>query len=290
MAQYGWWVDTSKFTLSDDGTWVHALPFGSYQHPLHGEMVFDAAKLSALAASVTSHVRGIDPDIDYDHKTDPAKGNKAAGWLKGAKVDANGLQLKIDFTPQARQELADKQYRYFSPEFADEWTDAQGTVHKDVLMGGGLTNRPYMKNLFPVNLSELAGTPPTPPTPPEVDVDLKKLRESLGLAEAATEEDVLKKLTEHAAEVKKLTDEQTALEAEVKQLKDPAPDPTKDPELVRLIEGSPAFAKMFEEMQATREKNVALTEAIKLAEVKKQMTELQNGKDFAVAPALREDL
>jgi len=289
MAEYGWWVDTSKLTLSDDGTWVHALPFGTYQHPLHGELNFDTAKLTALASSVTQRTRGIDPDIDYDHKTDPAKGNQAAGWVKDAKVDQSGLHIKVDFTDTAKNEIKEKKYRYFSADFSDEWTDPQGNKHENVLNGGGLTNRPWMKNLFPVNLSELTGTPPTPPTP-EVDVDLKKLRESLGLAEAATEDDVLKKLTEHTDEVKKLTDEKTALEAEVKQLKDPTPDPTKDPQLKALIEGSPAFAKMFAEMQEKDAKIAELKTAARLSEVNRQLGELQQGKTFAIAPAAREQL
>src|SRR5690348_7674736 len=184
MKPFGWWVDLSKVTLSDTSgggasTWVHALPFGTYQHPIYGTMNFDASKLNALATSVKEKVRGIDPDIDYDHKQDPAKGNVAAGWVKDAMVDTDGLKLHVDFTAAATKSIKDKEYRYFSADFVDEWTDPEGGKHTDVLFGGGLTNRPYMKNLIPVNLSELLSEGP-PKNDPAEDVDLKKLRELLG--------------------------------------------------------------------------------------------------------------
>src|SRR5215467_15060898 len=125
---FGWWIDLKKVELGDK-TWIHALPFGSYQHPVHGTMNFDATKLNALASSVKNRTRGIEPDIDYDHKTDPAKGAQAAGWVKDAEVRQDGLFLLVDFTDAATQEIKDGKYRYFSAEFNDEWTDSQGTKH-----------------------------------------------------------------------------------------------------------------------------------------------------------------
>ena len=280
---FGWWVDLAKVTLGDV-TWVHALPFGKYQHPLHGELNFDGSKLNALASSVKQKTRGIDPDIDYDHKTDPAKGNQAAGWVKDAEVRNDGLYLQVDFTTDGAQDIRDKKYRYFSADYADEWQDTQGVVHKDVLMGGGLTNRPYMKNLLPVNLSELSFNTPEE----EVDeVDGKKLRVALGLAGNVADDEVFKKLGELGTAVTKLTEEKTLLADEIKKLK--APDET-DPELKKLIEASPAFAKLMEDM-ATKDKQLGELQAgIRLAEVERRMAELQSGKTFAIAPVAKEEL
>jgi hypothetical protein len=292
--RFGWWVDTSKLTLSDTAggstTWVHALPFGTYQHPLYGQMQFDAAKLTALATSVKSKTRGIDPDIDYDHKADPTKGNLAAGWVKDAKVDDQGLHLQVDFTPAATKSIKDKEYRYFSAEFVDEWSDASGVKHKDVLFGGGLTNRPYMKNLLPVNLSELLSEGPPKVTPPEDDVDLKKLRELLGLPEATTEEQALAKLTETIGSIATLADSNKKLTDEITALKTPSTDPKLDPALMQLVEASPAFKKLFEDMQDKEQKLTEAQTAIRLAEVTNQLGELQRGKVFALSPVVREDL
>ena len=291
---FGWWVDLEKVTLADAAgtitSWVHALPYGTYSHPIHGALVFDSAKLSALASSVKSKVRGVDPDIDYDHKTDPAKGGQAAGWVKDAEVRTDGLWLNVDWTADGAKDIKEKKYRYFSADYADEWTAPDGKVYQDVLNGGGLTNRPYMKNLIPVNLSELVSDPTLKPQdPPEADMDLKKLRESLGLAEAATEDDVVKKLTELGQQITTLTTEKTVLTEEIAKLKNPQ-DPSNDPNLKALIDGSPAFKALYEANQAKEKQLAEAQTAIRLAEVNTKLAELQQGKTFALVPTVREAL
>jgi hypothetical protein len=177
---YGYWIDVAASKLGET-SWIHALPVGEYEHPVYGKMSFTPEKISNFAMSVTAKTRGVDLDIDYDHKQDPAKGSKAAGWVKGAEARADGLYLNVDWTADAAKALAAKEYRYFSPEFDDEWTDPAGTKHQDIIFGGALTNRPFLKDLMPVNLSEVfaqggkqvGGIPaPTPaPTPPPVPSD-----------------------------------------------------------------------------------------------------------------------
>src|ERR1700743_791798 len=113
-------------------------------------MKFDQEKIQQFADGVNTKVRGIDLDVDYDHK---GKTDKAAGWVKEAKVASDGLRLRVEWTPEGAKAVKDKEYRYFSPEFKDTWKDARGVEHKNVLFGGALTNRPYLKDLIPVTLS-----------------------------------------------------------------------------------------------------------------------------------------
>jgi hypothetical protein len=163
--KYGFWVDVANKQFGDQ-SWIHALPIGKYEHPVYGAMEFTPEKISNFATSVKTKVRGIDPDIDYDHK---ATDGKAAGWVKDAKVEGDGLHLQVEWTKAASEAIKNGEYRYFSPEFDDEWTDGQGVKHNDVLFGGALTNRPFLKDLLPVNLSEITthkgDKVPTPPTP-----------------------------------------------------------------------------------------------------------------------------
>ena len=295
---YGWWVDLSKVALDEKAgtktSWIHALPVGTYQHPLHGTLDLTPTKLAALAASVKTKVRGIDPDIDYDHKEDPAKGHQAAGWVKDTDVRQDGLWLNVDWTADAAKDIADKKYRYFSAEFTDTWVDPQGKEHTDVLVGGGLTNRPWMKNLFPVNLSEVSSFNTDPPGGGNDEVDGKKLRAALGLAETTTDDEVFTKLGEIGTGLKattesvtKLTEDNKKLADEIAKLKEP--DAT-DPELRKLIESSPAFAKLYEATLEKDKKLAEMAEGVKLAEVEKQLTELQAGRVFALAPTAREGL
>jgi len=131
---------------------VNALAIGKYKHPVYGEIEITKERLEQFAANVNGNVRGVDLDIDYDHKD---KDGRAAGWVKTAEVDDEGrLWFNVDWTPDAKESISKKEYRYFSPEFMDEWEDSEGAIHSDVLFGGALTNRPFMKDLVPLNFSE----------------------------------------------------------------------------------------------------------------------------------------
>jgi hypothetical protein len=157
---------------------------GEYLHPMHGKISFTPDRLKRFADSVKNKTRGIALDIDYDHKADPTKGNEAAGWVEDAKVDGDTLYLLVDWTKSAVEKIKEKAYRYFSPEFQDEWTDATGMVHRDVLFGGGITNRPFLKDLLPVNLNEL-----TFEQKKGTGMDLAKLRKLYGLPEDGSQDD-----------------------------------------------------------------------------------------------------
>lgn len=150
----GFWVDMGAVTLSDsEPTWIQALPLGTYHHPTFGEIKITPERVKAFAQSVADKILQKDLDIDYDHKV---KVDHAAGWVKGAEARPDGLWIQIDWTPAARKKLQDKEYRYFSPEFVDEWKHPKTqAVHKDVLLGGALTNRPFLKDILPINLSEV---------------------------------------------------------------------------------------------------------------------------------------
>lgn len=144
-------VDLESLQLSEDGSkWVHALPIGSFTHPVYGPLNITAERATKFADSVKQKVRGIEPSINYDHNNS----GDAAGWVKDAEARANGLWLFIEWTKTAYQKIKELKYKYFSIEFDNEWQNAEGKTFNDVIFGGALTNRPFMKNLVPINLSE----------------------------------------------------------------------------------------------------------------------------------------
>jgi phage I-like protein len=209
-------VQSIELDEATDASWVHAMSIGKYQHPVYGELDFNPTVVQEFADSVNKRVRGIDPDIDYDHK---AKIDEAAGWVKKAEARNDGLWLFVEWTKTAAQKIKEKAYKYFSPTFKDEWSDARGVNHKNVVFGGALTNRPFLKDLVPVNLSELVGEPPAVPNPTKEGdgMDPKVLRQMLGLAESATDAEVT---------------------AKIKTLTEPTPPPTpNDPKVLRTTLG-----------------------------------------------------
>lgn len=208
-------VDLNSVELSEkDGSpassWIHALPIGTYQHPVFGKLQINAEKVKAFASNIKVKVRGIDPSINYTHGIDGGDG-EAAGWVKDAQDRPDGLWVFVEWVAEAAQKIKEKKFRYFSAEYQDKWIDAQGKTHENVFFGGALTNRPYMKNLLPINLSEATVSSLVEfseiltkgkeqlakETPKEgEDVDLKKLTETLGLPAETTESELLAKLAE----------------------------------------------------------------------------------------------
>jgi hypothetical protein len=223
MTMLSYLVDVTGLAFDEqtggNSTWVHALPVGSFKHPIYGTIDVNSDRAKRFADGVNSKVRGIDLSINYVHNNNDV----AAGWTKKAEARSDGVWLFVEWTDDAAKQIKEKKWRYFSSEFDDEWEDPQGTMHKDVMFGGALTNRPFMKNLVPINLSEavydnafelVAAVQGVPVdslkggnTVPLSEEDLKKIVEGVStkLAENKTTDPVVKRLTE-IPELKELAD------------------------------------------------------------------------------------
>jgi phage I-like protein len=221
----GYWVDLQKpgVIAMDDpamptSTWIQAMPIGEYEHPVHGKISFTPERVKQFAQGVKEKWRGQELDIDYDHK---AKDGAAAGWVKDAEGRDDGLWILVEWTKDAYQKLKDKAYRYFSPEFVAWEHPKTKTKYKDVLLGGALTNRPFLKDILPINLSEVIESNANPKSASEggsmTPEQIKQLAKLLGLPEDATAEQVLGGL------LLKLTPQEPGADPN-------APDPNETPE------------------------------------------------------------
>lgn len=131
---------------------------GKWEHPLYGTLKITEKDIDGFIKSFADNVRGVDLAIDLEHRETDKKG-AAAGWIKSlSKVkDKDGVSLMgtIEWTELGEEVIKTEQYKYFSPEFRFDYKDNEtGEVYKNVLFGGGLTNRPFIKNMQPVLLSE----------------------------------------------------------------------------------------------------------------------------------------
>jgi Mu-like prophage I protein len=209
-------VDVSglAFDENSDSVWVHALPVGDFNHPIYGPIKVSVDRAKKFAESVIKKVRGIDLSINYVHNNNEG----AAGWVRNAEARDNGLWLFVEFVKDAAQQIREKKWKYFSAELTDEWTNPEGKKFADVILGGALTNRPWMKNLLPINLSEtvyenafeivslVSGTPidslrggnNVPLTDEDLDKLVTKLAEKLTPTKPPTTEPDLTILTDNA--------------------------------------------------------------------------------------------
>jgi len=270
----GYWVELSSVKFEEDSTstWIQAMPLGTYTHPVHGKIEITPERVVQFASNVNNNAREQQLDIDYDHK---ANGGEAAGWVSQADARPDGLWLLVDWTKKAYDQIKQKAYRYFSPEFVDEWTHPKtGQVFKDVLFGGGITNRPFLKDILPINMSEVfehagdqqmneGGTSMTPE-------QLKALAKLAGLPEDATAEQVFAAAEAKSADPDPEESEESDDSGEEGKLPVAAPEndaikklsESKDPAVRALVEMVTAQGAMLAETnKKLREADTATTVA-----------------------------
>lgn len=264
-------IDLQSITFSENtAKWIHAMRPGTYEHPLKGVISFTEERIQRFALNVKNRVRGIDPDIDFDHKE---KTNEAAGWVKDAEARPDGLWLLVEWTEDGFAALKKRAYRYFSPEYWDEWTDAQGQTFKDVLGGGGLTNRPFLKDLTPINLSEIIGGSNMPV--------LEELRKLFGLPEGTDEATILAKAKEHY---------------EASSTQEPPADPPPAPPVPPTNPPAPDVPSADDKpavdpaMVAMSERVLALEAEIRHRDVTEVVTKLSEGESFSIAPTMLDEV
>jgi Mu-like prophage I protein len=136
-----------------DNPVVQILRVGKFNHPKYGEFEITPMILAEMKSNFDNDIRGVDIAFDYFHDSDKV----ASGWPTDLYLlaDGNELWAKVDWTPTAKRMLAERELRYFSPDFAFKWTDPETQVtYKNVLFGGGLTNRPFVKDMAAIVASE----------------------------------------------------------------------------------------------------------------------------------------
>lgn len=131
---------------------IQILKVGSFNHPIYGSFEIKPEDLKQFKANFERNVRKIDLAINYDHEK-----TVAAGWYRGLAIKEGGRELWAtpEWTARAREQIEGKEYRYFSAEFAWEYVDSEtGKRTERVLLGGALTNYPFIKGMKPVEASE----------------------------------------------------------------------------------------------------------------------------------------
>lgn len=143
--------------LSD---WIQIVPGpGKFSHPQYGVIEITNEMLERFVDNFNRKVYQEHIPVDAEHQT---KLSGALGYFREMKVGHNGkpgVWARIEFTDRGRQLVEEGAYKYFSPEFYSEWTDpATGITHKDVLIGGAFTTRPFFKDkaLEAISMSEFS--------------------------------------------------------------------------------------------------------------------------------------
>jgi hypothetical protein len=135
---------------------LQVLPEGKFIHPWYGDLDFSASVLRSFKRNFDNRILGTDIMVDEGHNR-----GKALGWYKELHFGKRSLGDKeyvglwgdIEWTDLGKDYLERKIYKYFSAEVGN-WTSPQGDKVENVLLGGGLTNRPFFKSMPEVQLNE----------------------------------------------------------------------------------------------------------------------------------------
>lgn len=148
-------------TLDDvQGTrrsWVPVFPEGHFEHPEYGTLDFTLGELRKYVMNFRKKVRKIDIAVDIDHKNEDA-----VGWLKDLEIrEGVGLFGLVEWNQHGAGLIADKRYRYISPQFGEYVDEESGTTYDPVLVALTITNFPFLKSMAAVKLRKKEGGMPT---------------------------------------------------------------------------------------------------------------------------------
>ena len=149
-------------------------PYGSYEHfEADGTRKIQVCDAVAYNAVVEDWVRRGSPRIllDYLHKR-----GEAAGWIDNLRVDpVEGLMGDCEYTPPGEQAVAQKLYRFPSP----DWLVSPADRRPIQLLVVGLTNTPRL----PVNpiINSAGGSAAGGSNPNQRKTRMDKIKMMLGL-------------------------------------------------------------------------------------------------------------
>jgi hypothetical protein len=127
---------------------------GQFWDPRYGEFEITPAMLAEMVRNFNQRTYGQDIFIDVAHKPDEG----SAGRVTRLRVEGDRLLADVEWTPYGRQAITERGYQYLSAEFIDNYVDNERRqAHGALLFGAGLTIRPVIKRLDPIQLSEPTG-------------------------------------------------------------------------------------------------------------------------------------
>lgn len=248
-------------SLSEDSSEIEIMRVGKWEHPEYGTISINEEKMEGFIRSFNDNVRGVDLAIDLEHGITEKKG-AAAGWIKNLVRNGSKLFATIEWTELGKKALKEGLYRYFSPEFKFVYQDKEsGKIFKNVLLGGALTNRPFIKNMQAVLLSEENEYKKNKEEGSKMNEELLK---ALGLSENATQEDVDKAMLAKLEESKKLSENEKELDKVKADLEE------KNKEIKKLTETNKTLS---DSVGSSTSEVVKLSEQVK--EISNKLTETE---------------
>jgi len=234
------------------------------EHPAYGKLKITQEHLESMERNFNSKVTGVDLAVNEDHKK-----SEAFGWFKDVFLSFDGQTLygQVQWNTKGVTALSEKEYRYFSPEFRFNYTHPHtGEEHGTTLLGGALTNYPFLKMeaITELNNKNSQGDDQVDKTTIELSVHNEKVVELSGKIS-----EVQGKLDASEAKNVELSEKVKELEGKIEQSKKES-----------------AHNKLFNDGKITKSQLVALNEGKGMLEVLALGADLnEDGKGTSESPS-----
>jgi hypothetical protein len=156
---------SNEVKLSDIGAdgflKIEVLREGKFIHDSYGDLDINRDKMEEIMKNFNDDV--LDREVSFDANHMPAL--PAVAWVKKLSISQREiksakryvLNAHVKPTKLGNDAIKNEEFKYFSAEYTDDFRDKEtGKSYGTVLKGGGLTNRPWMPGLAPIELSEIS--------------------------------------------------------------------------------------------------------------------------------------
>lgn len=124
---------------------------GTFHDPRYGEFSITREMLLSMVRNFDSRVYGQDIALDVAHM--PKDG--AAAYFRRLFLDGDKLRAEVEWTDFGIDAVRKRGFKYLSAEYHENFKDNEKQLaHGPTLLGAGLTIRPVVKDLDPVQLSD----------------------------------------------------------------------------------------------------------------------------------------
>lgn len=142
---------------------VQILTGGEWHHARYGKVTIGYKLMDAMRRNFEKFAMGNQTVVDFNHGTEKetptAEQGKAAGWIQKLIMKGKDeLWAVVKWTERAKELIASGEYRFISPAFKGNYRHPKlkGKSIGPWLASVALTNRPFLKGMQPVALSEKA--------------------------------------------------------------------------------------------------------------------------------------
>lgn len=171
---------------------IQILMLGEWEHDAYGKINIDKRCIAEFKQNFDNGLRKGVP-INAGHDT--GRETEAVGWMKKLVIKDDGLYAEVEWTSKGKELLADKAFKFFSPEFFRIYEDPEThDVFTNVIVGGALTNKPYFKGLKAIATSE-------PDNNLKFSENTMNIKEILAKKAGTLSEDEKKHLRSHMSEL-----------------------------------------------------------------------------------------